>query len=78
MLHINTCSKKVKRRASTRRSHYTSKPMSFLQSLFAGESRSDDVPLATLRVARRDSLAPQNPNEEELDRHLYVVHQRPT
>lgn len=51
--------------------------MAFLQNLFAGEGRSDDVPLATLRAARRDSLAPQNPNEEELERHLYVMSSRP-
>lgn len=46
--------------------------MRFLQNLFSGEARSEEVPLATLRVARRESLVPQDPNEDELERHLYV------
>lgn len=41
-----------------------------LQQLFAGESRSNDVPLTNIRHGRRDSMAPQNPNDDETERHL--------
>lgn len=41
-----------------------------LQQLFAGESKSNDIPMSNLRQARRDSDAPQDPNEEETERHL--------
>lgn len=60
----------IKRGKSLARGHYPSKSINLLQRLFAGEIRSNDVPLATLRAARRDSVTPQDPNDEELERHL--------
>jgi voltage-dependent calcium channel len=50
--------------------HYPSKSLTMLQQLFAGESRTNDVPLTTLRQARRDSATPQDPNDDETERHL--------
>ena len=50
--------------------HYSKKSITALQKLFSGESKTNDVPLATLRSGKRDSVAPQNPNDEELTRHL--------
>ncbi|KLO12110.1 hypothetical protein SCHPADRAFT_875932 [Schizopora paradoxa] len=66
-------SSQLRRGSSILRKGYTSRPMIFLQNLFSGEARSDEVPLATLRVARRDSLVPQDPNEDELERHLELL-----
>ncbi|KAI5121745.1 hypothetical protein M0805_009034 [Coniferiporia weirii] len=55
------------------RGHYSSKSITALQRLFSGESRSNDVPLATLRAGRRDSIGHQDPNDEELERHLEIL-----
>ncbi|OBZ73074.1 Calcium-channel protein cch1 [Grifola frondosa] len=44
-----------------------------LQALFSGETTSNDVPLTTLRNGRRDSVAPQDPVDEETERHLEVL-----
>ncbi|KII90373.1 hypothetical protein PLICRDRAFT_173801 [Plicaturopsis crispa FD-325 SS-3] len=53
--------------------HYSSKSLSLLQRLFVGETKSNDVPLATLRNPRRDSVGPSNPNDEETERHLELL-----
>lgn len=60
----------MKRQKSLLRGHYSSKSISALQKLFVGENRSNDVPLANLKANRRDSITPQDPNDEELERHL--------
>lgn len=60
----------LKRGKSLLKGHYASRSISALQRLFAGDSRSNDVPLANLRAPRRDSVGPQDPNHEELERHL--------
>jgi hypothetical protein len=50
--------------------HYPSRSLTLLQQLFAGDTRTDDVPLTNLRQARRDSAVRQDPNDEETERHL--------
>lgn len=60
----------VKRQKSSLRGHYSTKSIGALQKLFVGEKKSNDVPLATLKANRRDTIAPQDPNDEELGRHL--------
>lgn len=50
--------------------HYPSKSLTMLQRLFAGESHNNDVPLTNLRQVRRNSVTPQNPNDDETERHL--------
>ncbi|KAL6310254.1 Ion transport protein-domain-containing protein [Sparassis latifolia] len=44
-----------------------------LQRLFAGETDANDVPMATIRNGRRDSTIPQDPVDEETERHLEVL-----
>ncbi|KAL5522184.1 CCH1 [Sanghuangporus sanghuang] len=63
----------LKRGKSLLKGHYASRSISALQRLFAGDSRSNDVPLANLRAPRRDSVGPQDPNHEELERHLEIL-----
>lgn len=41
-----------------------------LQQLFTGEKTTEDVPLATLRSNRRDSVTHHDPVDEETERHL--------
>ena len=56
------------------RGHYANHSISLLHKLFTGESRSNDVPLANLRAARRETITtPQDPNDEKYERHLYVM-----
>jgi voltage-dependent calcium channel len=50
--------------------HYPSRSLTILQQLFAGDVRTNDVPLTTIRQARRDSAAPQDPTDDETERHL--------
>ena len=52
--------------------HVSKKSLNILQNLFSGE-KSDDVPLATLRSNRRDSVAAHDAIDEETERHLYVI-----
>ncbi|TDL23428.1 hypothetical protein BD410DRAFT_897507 [Rickenella mellea] len=47
--------------------------INLLNRLFTGESRSDDVPLATLRAARKMSVMPQAPHGDEMERHLEIL-----
>ncbi|KAI0073340.1 hypothetical protein K474DRAFT_1666711 [Panus rudis PR-1116 ss-1] len=53
--------------------HYPSKSLNMLQHLFTGEKGETDVPLATLRTNRRDSIGGQNPIDEDTERHLEVL-----
>ncbi|KAH7908813.1 Ion transport protein-domain-containing protein [Hygrophoropsis aurantiaca] len=53
--------------------HLPSKSLTMLQQLFAGTTGSNDIPLANLRKARRTSMMPQDPNEEETERHLEIL-----
>ncbi|KAH7925746.1 hypothetical protein BV22DRAFT_1128786 [Leucogyrophana mollusca] len=53
--------------------HLPSRSLTMLQQLFAGTTRSNDIPLASLRKARRNSMTPQDPNEEETERHLEIL-----
>lgn len=41
-----------------------------LQQLFIGDTQSNDLPLQNLRNAKRESVNTQNPNEDEMERHL--------
>ncbi|KAF8882238.1 Ion transport protein-domain-containing protein [Infundibulicybe gibba] len=49
--------------------HYSSKSLTALQRLFAGDLRSNDVPLATLRHARQETIG----GDEEIERHLELL-----
>ncbi|KDQ58077.1 hypothetical protein JAAARDRAFT_69375 [Jaapia argillacea MUCL 33604] len=42
-------------------------------NLFVGAPEPQDVPLATIRSAKRQSVGPQDPNDEETDRHLELL-----
>ncbi|KAI0050088.1 hypothetical protein FA95DRAFT_1487881 [Auriscalpium vulgare] len=53
--------------------HYTNKSLNALQQLFIGDTHPNDVPLATLRNARRDDMTPQDPTLEETERHLELL-----
>ena len=50
--------------------HVTHKSLSILQRLFIGETQSDDVPLATLQHARKQSATSQKSTDKETDGHL--------
>ncbi|KAF9005006.1 Ion transport protein-domain-containing protein [Cyathus striatus] len=50
--------------------HYTNKSLTALQKLFAGELKSDDMPMQTLRHARQETLGHQ---DEEVERHLELL-----
>ncbi|KAJ7019630.1 Ion transport protein-domain-containing protein [Mycena alexandri] len=56
--------------------HYSSKSLTALQKLFAGEQKND-IPLATLRHVRNDTLGgghgPADPQDEETERHLELI-----
>ncbi|KAF7416082.1 calcium channel protein [Pleurotus ostreatus] len=53
--------------------HYTSKSLSALQRLFAGDVRSNDVPLTTFRHDRAGTLASVDPQDDEIERHLELL-----
>ncbi|KAF5341523.1 hypothetical protein D9758_012561 [Tetrapyrgos nigripes] len=59
--------------SSTRRGvrHYTTKSLSALQKLFAGDEKNNDVPLATLKHSRSDTLGALR--DEETERHLELL-----
>lgn len=64
----------MKRNRSFGKGHqYSSKSISALQRLFTGDRRTNDVPLATLRNVRKDTDGPQDPNDEELERHIEIL-----
>ncbi|GLB42802.1 putative calcium channel [Lyophyllum shimeji] len=48
--------------------HYSSRSLNALQRLFAGEARSDDVPMSTLRHGRAET-----DHDEETERHLELL-----
>ncbi|KAJ3901512.1 Ion transport protein-domain-containing protein [Lentinula edodes] len=51
--------------------HYTTKSLSALQKLFGGDERADDVPLATLKHNRSETLGALG--DEETERHLELL-----
>ncbi|KAK7696443.1 hypothetical protein QCA50_001100 [Cerrena zonata] len=53
--------------------HAANKSLNVLQQLFTGEKTTNDVPLATIRSNRRDSVVPHDPVDEETERHLEVL-----
>ncbi|KAH8980165.1 Ion transport protein-domain-containing protein [Lactarius hatsudake] len=53
--------------------HVTNKSLSILQKLFIGDTQSDDVPLTTLRHARKQSATLQNSTDEDTDGHLDLL-----
>lgn len=50
--------------------HYTTKSLSALQRLFAGDTRSNDMPLSTFRHPRGETATSMDANEDETERHL--------
>ncbi|TFK38523.1 high-affinity cell membrane calcium channel [Crucibulum laeve] len=53
--------------------HYPSKSLTALQRLFAGETRTNDIPLASLRHARQDTLGHGDHYNEEMEKHLELL-----
>ena len=53
--------------------HYTTKSLNMLQQLFIGDTHANDMPMTALRNGRRDTMRAQDPNDEEMERHLYVA-----
>ncbi|KAH9024879.1 Ion transport protein-domain-containing protein, partial [Lactarius pseudohatsudake] len=53
--------------------HVTNKSLSILQRLFIGDTQSDDVPLTTLRHARKQSAPLQDSTDEDTDGHLDLL-----
>lgn len=53
--------------------HIPSKSLNMLQQLFTGENGTTDVPLATIRTNRRDSVVPHDAVDEETERHLEIL-----
>ncbi|KAJ3718090.1 Ion transport protein-domain-containing protein [Lentinula guzmanii] len=51
--------------------HYTKKSLSALQKLFGGDEKADDVPLATLKHNRSETLGALG--DEETERHLELL-----
>ncbi|KAJ4481205.1 Ion transport protein-domain-containing protein [Lentinula aciculospora] len=51
--------------------HYTTKSLSALQKLFGGDEKVDDVPLATLKHNRNETLGALG--DEETERHLELL-----
>ncbi|KAJ7479857.1 Ion transport protein-domain-containing protein [Mycena latifolia] len=52
--------------------HYSSKSLTALQKLFAGETKID-IPLTTLRHGRNETLGGGDPHDEETERHLELL-----
>ncbi|KAL7278048.1 hypothetical protein ACG7TL_008012 [Trametes sanguinea] len=61
------------RRGTAARQYTAKSTLRRLQRLFAGEITAGDVPLTTLRHARRESVAAADPIDEETERHLEVL-----
>ncbi|CDO68509.1 hypothetical protein BN946_scf184998.g6 [Trametes cinnabarina] len=61
------------RRGTESRQYNAKSTLRRLQRLFAGEITAGDVPLTTLRHARRESVATTDPIDEETERHLEVL-----
>ncbi|KAJ6629913.1 Ion transport protein-domain-containing protein [Mycena sp. CBHHK59/15] len=53
--------------------HYSNKSLTALQRLFAGEVKSNDVPLTTLHHARNETLGGGHAQDEETERHLELL-----
>ncbi|KAJ6583225.1 hypothetical protein B0H10DRAFT_2340382 [Mycena sp. CBHHK59/15] len=53
--------------------HYSNKSLTALQRLFAGEVKSNDVPLTTLHHARNETLGGGHAQDEETERHFEVT-----
>lgn len=53
--------------------HYSARSLNVLERLFAGKTRSNDVPLAKLRHVRSESIAKMVPHDEEMERHLELL-----
>ncbi|KAF9039224.1 high-affinity cell membrane calcium channel [Panaeolus papilionaceus] len=51
--------------------HYSSKSLTALQQLFAGDDKNQDIPLTTLRHAKQEPSA--DPFDEEVERHLELL-----
>ncbi|KAF8962909.1 high-affinity cell membrane calcium channel [Flammula alnicola] len=51
--------------------HYSSKSLTALQQLFAGETKANDIPMVTLQHERPDSS--NDPVDEEMERHLELL-----
>ncbi|KAF7334437.1 hypothetical protein MVEN_02273100 [Mycena venus] len=58
----------------TGKTHFTSRSLTTLQKLFAGETKND-IPLTTLRHVRTDTLGASSgdPQDEETERHLELL-----
>ncbi|EIW77746.1 hypothetical protein CONPUDRAFT_167813 [Coniophora puteana RWD-64-598 SS2] len=70
--------RKASTRVSAQRSlrgarHMPKKSLTMLQQLFAGSSTNNDIPLTTIRNPQRQSMAGEDPNIEETDRHLELL-----
>jgi hypothetical protein len=52
--------------------HLTNKSLDILQRLFIGDTQSNDVPLTTLRHARKNSGPQQNVASEETETDRYL------
>jgi len=50
--------------------HYSSKSLTALQQLFAGDASTNDIPLTTLRHHPGQETS-SDPLDEEMERHLY-------
>ncbi|KAJ7487740.1 hypothetical protein B0H11DRAFT_2409132 [Mycena galericulata] len=68
---FETGSEKGRTKAGTVR-HYSTKSLTALQKLFAGEVKGD-IPLTTFRHARSETLGGGDPQDEETERHLELV-----
>nr|GAT59750.1 predicted protein [Mycena chlorophos] len=60
----------VSESSTSRTGHYSSKSLTALQKLFAGDTKND-IPLATLRHVRNESAS--DPHDEETERHLELL-----
>ncbi|KAJ7487241.1 Ion transport protein-domain-containing protein [Mycena galericulata] len=68
---FETGSEKGRTKAGTVR-HYSTKSLTALQKLFAGEVKGD-IPLTTFRHARSETLGGGDPQDEETERHLELI-----
>jgi len=50
--------------------HYPSRSLQLLQNFFVGEQTTVEIPLTNLKNLRRDSTAPPDPSDDEMESHL--------
>ncbi|KAH9475037.1 Calcium-channel protein cch1 [Psilocybe cubensis] len=62
--------KSVRKRRFMKPQHYSSKSLTALQQLFAGEAKMQDIPMNTLHRRQEPSA---DPFDEEMDRHLELL-----